>query len=221
MTWRTQEGERVLAGAEADLYRELMGYMTDAIEEEIENEDSNSQWSYGVRMFDRLEPLVRLDLLASVSWSLLRVTETCPSLTAINECVIGAAFRLLDQCVMMEIDSEIDGIDNESGVGTSTWRHGILAVFKEIGDVEDLPDVGCLDPSEWEILTETLSGRILWDEDFDDADLYLDQTPEKAYFLKNFMSIDAEYFRAVPPSPRESDLPRLRLVLRELYEARP
>jgi hypothetical protein len=212
MTWRTQEGVRVLAGAEAGLYREMMGMMSDLIVTEIEG--NGPAPSTGVALFDRLDPLVRLSLLAEVSWALLRETDSPPALRAVNEAVIGALFRQLDDSIQLELDC---GDDHDPG-GSAFWRSLILAAFHELGDTDELPDLQCPDPEEWDILIEVLTDRILWDWDFDDEELYLDKSPEHVEYLKNVMAIDPEYFTAIPPDPKPSDFSQLRSTLNELYD---
>lgn len=211
MTWRTQIGERVLTGAEAALFREAIGTAVDMVDEELSG--LNEQWEFGVPVFDTLEPSVRLALLAQVGHALLRETDECPPLTAVNEGAIGALFQHIEQSVLFEIDCEQDFEDGFS------WRRQILAVFREDDDTEDLPSVRCADKGEWEILLQTLCDRILWDEDFLDASLYLDKSPEQSRFLKRFMTIDDDYFTAVPPDPRDADLPGIRLAIAELVRA--
>ena len=167
-------------------------------------------WEFGILLFDRLEPSVRLALMAEVGWALLRDTESPPPLTAINESVIGVLFCDMELCIEIEIDSE-DEVDQPY-----FWRNRVLAVYREIGEADDLPNSECTDNSEWSILVEALSDRILWDNDFNDGDEYLDMPPEESRYMKYVMGIADDYFRAVPPDPIESDLPRIRAMVDDL-----
>ena len=211
MTWRTQIGERVLEGHEAILIREAIATMWEMFEEDLDNDEP---WKFGVPIFDRLEILVKLALLAEVGWALLRSTEKYPPLTAVNESVVGAIFEHIDQSVRYEIDNHEFLSDD-----CFCWRKLVLNVFREMGDTDDLPDEKCLDVEEWDILHQVLSERILWDEDFNDEALYVDQPVDHASFLKDFMTIDDEYFTATPPNPQDSDLSRIRKRLAELTQA--
>lgn len=211
MTWRTEIGERVIEGHEAVLIREAIAAMKDMFEEELD--DDIDPWKFGVPVFDRLETLVKLALLAEVGWALLRSTERCPPLTAVNESAVGAIFGHIEQSVQYEIDCH-DSMTEES----FSWRRLILNVFHQIEDTDELPDALCLDPSEWDILQQVLADRILWDDDFNDEALYVDQPADHGKFLKDFMTIDDDYFTAPPPNPRESDLPRILKILNELTQ---
>jgi len=93
MTWRTDIGDRTLTGAEAEIVRQSLAHMAEMIEAEIEG--YADRWTYRTVLFDRLDPSARLALLADVGWALLRETETCPKLTAINESAIAASYRNL------------------------------------------------------------------------------------------------------------------------------
>lgn len=209
MTWRTQIGERTLKGAEANLIREALATMVDMVEEEIRG--YADQWEFDVPLFDQLPPTARLAILAQVGWALLRETETYPPLTAINEATVAAIFERIKELIQFEVDSEGEMED------PFNWRRDVLAVYQEIGD-DDLPSVECRDMEEWDLLVQVLSDRILWDEDFNDAVLYVDKPPEHAQFLKEAMMIDDDYFTAVPPDPREADLPRIREIIRDLLQ---
>ena len=210
MTWRTQNGVRILQGAEAALIRVAVEYVSGMVEEGIDGHTKPRD--FRVSLFDRLEPPAQLALLAEVGWALLRDTDSCPPLTAINEAVIGVLFCEIEQCVVEEIDAE-DCLNEP----LRFWRNRILAVYQETGDVDELPSADCTDQSEWSLLIEGLSDRILWDDDFNDADEYLDMPPEKGQYIKQFMGIADDYFRAVPPDPKESELPQIRATLADLY----
>lgn len=208
MTWRTQLGERTVKGAEAALVREAIAHMTDIVEEEIAG--YADPWDFGVVLFDRLEPPAKLALLAEVGRALLQETDTCPKLTAINEAAVAAIFRDIEQLIQFEIDSRNDMEE------PFFWRTRVLAIFHEDGDTADLPESHCTAWSEWDILMEVLSERILWEDDFDDADRFLDTPPGQAAFMRRMMAIVDNYYRAVPSDPWDSDLARIRATLAEL-----
>lgn len=208
MTWRTQRGERTLTGAEAILIRATIAYVVDIIEDDISV--SEDQWDFGVSVFDRLESPSRLAMLAEVSWPLLRDTDSCPPLTELNEATIAALFRAIEQQIEYEIDCE-DDMETPF-----YWRRLLLDVFIEDGGESELPDVGCRDCKEWGLLVETLSDWILWDNDFESGEYFLDTPPEHAETMRSVFGIDDEYYRAIPPDPKECDLPAIRATLRQL-----
>ena len=211
MTWHTQLGERTLKGAEAALIFRTIGHVADMVEQEIAGD--SDPWEFGIPVFDEMQPTAKLALLADVGWALLRPTETCPKLTSINEAVVAALFSNIEQCLHMEIDWSKEEDDDE----LLAWRKLVLAVFHEDGDTMDLPEPDCDDVVEWELLAETLSQRILWDDDFNEAEQFLDASPDEATRLRSIFGIDNDYYAAVPPDPRDSDLPGIRAMLGELY----
>jgi len=208
MTWHTQLGRRVLKGAEAALIREAIAHLGDMIEEEIASDAF--AWELGVVLFDRLEPPARLALLAEVGWALLRETAACPRLTAVNESAVAAIFSDIGHMIQFEIDSH-DDMDTPY-----FWRSSVLAAVREDEETGDLPEPACTDWNEWDLLLIILSDRILWDEDFQAADCFLDAPPDQAALMRDLMTIDDDYYRAVPPDPCDSDLERIRATLVEL-----
>lgn len=207
MTWHTPMGERTLLGAEAALYREALASVADMVDEDIQYDED--PWEFGVSLFDQLKPLAKLALLAEVGWALFRDTESCPILTALNEATIAVLFRHIEQSIQDEI------LNQDVSEDPLFWRTRVLAIFHEEDDTEGLPMPGSEDWGEWSILTETLYDRILWDADFDDADRFLDASPDQAGFVRYILTIDDEYYRAIPPDPQDSDLPQIRATIRE------
>ena len=215
MTWRTQIGERTIAGKEAALIREAIGTMKDQFDEELDG--YSDPWEFGVPLFDELEPLVRLALLRDVGWALLRQTECCPPLTAINEATVAAIFAHIGQSLECEIDLEKDVNDLDGDA--FFWRRLILNVFHELNDNDHLPSLHSGDMEDWDIPLLVLSERILWDQDFNDAAIYLDLPPEQADFVKRQLTIHPDYFSAAPPNPKETDLSRIRDALNEICQS--
>ena len=97
----------------------------------------------------------------------------------------------------------------------------VLAVRRQ-SDAEDLPDEDCEDEEEWSFQIEELSYLILWDHDFEDEDLYLDNPPEEAWVLKGFMDIDDDYFLDIPDDLKlkeiETTLAKLKALCRSVCE---
>ena len=142
MTWHTQRGDRTLTGAEAVLIRETPAYVIDVVEEDITA--SADPWEFGVTAFDRLEPPVRLAMLAEVGWPLLRDTESYPELTALNEATVAVLFNAIEQGLELEIDCH-----NENALEARFgWRRLLLDAISEGNDLSDLPSVDCCEMSE-------------------------------------------------------------------------
>lgn len=210
MTWRTEIGERALTGAEAALFRESLGNAVDMVEAEIAGD--SDPWEFGVPVFDQLAAQAKLALLAEVGWALLQDTDACPKLTAINEAAVAILFANIEHSLHLEVDALKDGYED-----SLFWRPLVLEVFREIGDTIDLPDLDCTDTEDWNLLVDVLSQRILWDDDFNDADRFLDAPPDEADSLRDQFGIDDDYYRAIPPDPSETELPAIRVKLNELY----
>ena len=210
MTWHSQRGDRTLTGAEAVLIRETLAYVVDMVEEDIT--ESADPWEFGVAAFDRLEPSARLAMLAEVGWALLRDTESYPELTALNEATVAVLFNAIEQGLEFEIDCH-----NENELEARfSWRRVLLDAITEGNDLSDLPSVDCRDMSEWQFIIETLSDWILWDHDFASGEYFLDTPPEQADMMRERFGIDDDYYRAIPPDPKECDLPAIRATLKEL-----
>lgn len=211
MTWHTEIGERTLKGAEATLLRESLGNVVDMVEAEIEGD--SDPWEFGVPVFDQLAAPAKLALLAEVGWALLRDTDACPKLTAINEAAVAILFANIEHSLQFEVDAQKDGFED-----SMFWRPLVLAVYREIGDTTDMPAPDCTDTKDWELLVDVLSQRVLWDDDFNDADRFLDAPPDEADSLRDRFGIDDDYYRAIPPDPSETELPGIRAKLKELYQ---
>ena len=169
--WRTNNGDRILEGAEAELFaKTLFNFI-----EEVNLSDEN-EYEVGVAVFDRLTFGQKISVLTTIVNGLFKSDVPCCKLSAVNEGAIAAVFEHLKNCIIIETD--------EPELGNS-WREEVLTVRKLVGG-EDLPDVTCDDPEEWEIEVDSLADRILWDADYGDEDLYIDKSPEDAQILQDF-----------------------------------
>lgn len=210
MTWRTSQGERILVGPEANLFREAVFSMADITDDAIRNEDD--PWDFGVPVFDRLTSESRLAMLAAVGFALLRETPECPPLTAVNEATIATIFRHIEESIHEEVASEEDTED------PFYWRRLVrLAGAETVADLEP-PAESSSELDEWTFLVESLSDHILWDNDFNTEGIFADAEPESAQANYEGMGIDEDYFLAVPPDPRASNLDQIRKVLRRLEQ---
>ena len=106
MTWHTPRGDRVLAGPEAELFRDALMIITDWIEGDVDQDQAFHE--FGIPAFDSATARGKLALLADVGHALLVETDGCPKLTVVNESAIHAVFVALEQSVEHEIDHEFD-----------------------------------------------------------------------------------------------------------------
>jgi hypothetical protein len=213
--WRTPLGDRVLQGAEAKLFATVVHVMVDEIV--VGMDDENLRMPSGVPAFDSLGWMQQLALLAEVTEALFRPDIPTPEHTSVNESAIAAVFHHLWQNVEFEIDCE--GLADAAAA--ETWRESALAALDEVeglwaaarpetaivlADDETLLTAECDDMDEWSSCLHVLQDAVLWDNDWAFDDEHLDAPPEQAAEACIAMDIDPEYFRAIPPDPRESDL---------------
>lgn len=224
MTWRTQLGERHAIGPEATLIRSAIAFMHDAIEAEIR--DREDSWEYGVPVFDNLEPVAKLSLLADVGEALLNETPL-PPLTAIKEGAVAAIFGAIRQLLELEIDVQTGREVSSDGGDRCFYRTLVLeiansdeaegtAVEEEIDEEEGLPTPEETDMSNWEWLVDAISERILWDEDYLYADELLDAAPEQSRRERRRLGIARDYYLDVPPDPEDTNLELIREKLEKL-----
>jgi hypothetical protein len=223
MTWRTQLGERRAVGQEAELIRDVIGYMHDVVVEEIG--DLADRWHYGVPIFDNLEPVPKLSLLADVGEALLNDTPP-PPLTALNEGTVAAIFCAVRQLIAIEIDDHKDDTIPDDD-RCFFYRTLVLEIATSDDDHRDaggadgtrddsLPTVESTDMSDWECLIEAISDRILWDEDYLYADELLDADPEMARRERKRLGIVRDYCLDMPPDPDDSEVARIRERLHKI-----
>lgn len=184
---------------------------------ELEASDPTDVWIFGVPAFDHLEVRQKLALLCQVAEALLRPDIAPPNLTACHEATVGILYRGIEQCIQMEIDDDADGVN------VKHWRGLMLAALAAIeqadpgaGKSTSLPNQHCPDMEEWEILVGSLEGRVLWDTDWMDEDLFLDIDPDTAAAVKQELDVADDYYTAIAPDPQELEMAAIRARLRKL-----
>jgi hypothetical protein len=180
--WRTELGVRILKGAEARVFAEaLAGLLDEAIMGALDD------YELGVRCFDDLTYGQKISVLAIIGNGLLREDVPPVELTAVVEGAIAAVFKHLTYEIIYDID-EPDC--------PRPWRKWVVAARQEM-DGEDIPPVNCKDIDRWETEVEELADRILWDADYEDAELYIDFPPDKSKELRDCDGIPDKYFIAI------------------------
>ncbi len=243
--WWTPEGERVLRGAEWELFRAGLDMTWDMVEQSMDDPDFCS----GVEAFDRLQPNQKLALLALVGKALKNEGEPRPKLTAHTEATVAAIFRQIADQVVIEIDMAAEPEPDED---VMFWRRLALAAYRETeeqdsseeqdesgpqgvdvrgassasrggeqNDDQDEPwvpppvDSGILD--DWEVLVDCLADRILWaDEDYEMGDAFLDADPSEGRARMDMMGIADDYYTEIAPDPTDEQLKLIRRLLRSL-----
>jgi len=201
--WRTQEGDRVLQGAEAALFREAMGNLWDAIEF---HESINEQYYVDVGPFDHLSVGQKLAMLLQVGEALLDEAVPMPQLTAVNEATVAAVFAQIKINLEVELDAMEGG-----------WRQMIVDALREL-PMDEQPESDDEDLDEWdkwELRILSLSDRILWDTDYE-HDRMLDGPPEQRAAMDLLMGIDDQYHVELAPEPDPRQIKELTSRLRAI-----
>ena len=200
--WWTPDGERILQGAEAGLFREALGMVVDMV-----RDDNESLWQLGAPPFDHLQPNQKLAVLAQVGSALLCQDEPMPKLTAILESAVGAIYEAIRVMVEMEIDQPPEWRLSP------TWRELVLAACRERG-IDELLDPQSDDLDEWEVLVSSLADSVLWDEDWRDGESLLDADPKAGGAVKKLLGIDDDYYVVAPPDPTDDEMEGIWATLR-------
>ncbi|KAG2449850.1 hypothetical protein HYH02_005373 [Chlamydomonas schloesseri] len=191
MTWKTSSGERVLLPKEANLFCSCIATAID-----FADDGESGLLNYGDPLiqapFEQLGKNEKYAVLEDVTRALLLETPSCPKLTAINESAIYYVYRWLAE--------QFDDVDS----GEEVWGAQVIAALQESGAFEEmegeegdedggyLPKMGCLDRDRWENGCEALADRILWDRDFEMADLLGHGTKQG---IMAFATMDSDYFQ--------------------------
>jgi hypothetical protein len=209
--WRTCDGERVLQGAEWELFRVGLDEVWDYVEDSFDDDC----FHFGIAAFDDLQPGQKLALLAQVGQALHDEAVPPPPLTAHAEATIAAVYVHIRQSVELEID-EHDDVDPEEFA--FHWRRLVLSAYRDTSTTGDDPPPGesCDDISEWDLLIDCLSERILWDDDYMTANHFLDAAPEAGHAEMEALGIADDYYVALASDRRDEELEAVRRALREV-----
>jgi hypothetical protein len=216
--WWTSAGERVLRGAEWELFREGLSCLWDDVEV---SEAEDGPGTTGIAVFDQLARAERLALLATVAKGLTDEDESCPDLTAPTEGTVAAIFAHVRCHIDVEIEVQEDAISSGSPamVRSRPLREMVLAAADRVGiDCGSLgADSGSDALTEWSDLIDELRDRILWDDrDYLAGDTFLDLDPAVADALKEQLGIEKDYFSAAPIEPTPAGLEEIRATLRRI-----
>jgi hypothetical protein len=205
-------GERVLQGAEWELFREGLVEVWDLTEDSFHE---GNLFASGIDAFDDLQPAQKLALLALVGKALKDKATPAPELTAHTEGTVAAVFVYIRESIQVEIDRQLDP---KMAQHATFWRALILAAFREVNDQweEPLPEPGCDELGEWDLLLECLSNHIFWDADYAMGRDFLDTDPDVSRAKMQELGIAEDYYRAIAPDPTEEQLAKIRRTLREI-----
>jgi hypothetical protein len=216
--WWTSAGERVLRGAEWELFREGLSCLWDEVEVA---EEEDGPGTTGIAVFDDLPKAERLALLATVAKGLTDEDEPCPDLTALTEGAVAAIFAHMRHHIEVEIElqEETMASGRPRRVRSRTLRKMVLAAADQVGiDRGPLRARSGNDAlEEWSELIDDLRERILWDDcDYLAGDAFLDLDPAVGDALKEQLGIEDNYYSAAPVEPTTSGLEEIRASLRRI-----
>jgi hypothetical protein len=209
--WNTSEGIRTLEGAEARLFREVLGCLVDECRMSEEYQDD---YPLGIEAFDALSYGQKLAMLEIVGHGLLVKSVEPPELTAVSEGAVGAVYQHLRGCVQFELDT----------ADCDFWRPLIRAALLDIQKNEpfesQIPPAKCRDFDKWDFWIDLLEERIVWDYDWDGDMVGMDRSPEQITQLKQMLDIPEDYYVAVAPDPTPEEIPTLLGQLSQLTRQR-
>ncbi len=189
--YRTPKGERILLGAERQLFQESLAMMVDHL--------SVDDCEFGVPVFDELQRSQKLFALYRTARGLLRPDEPPPELTAFIEATVAAVYRhALDMAVQEVEEPEFAGHN-------PSWRKLICEAARQDDDIEEVPPETSNNKNHWELMVECLEGNVLWDADFEAQDR-LDADPDTSRNLKLIMGISENYYTDVAHDPPDNQL---------------
>jgi len=194
--WHTATGDRVLKGAEAQIFA-TSAYIMVRREREGDGTDR-----YGIPVFDALTSSQKIAMLHQVTRALLRPEVPMPELTAILEGTIAAVLQNVYLLLEFVVSAYPDSTIFRSFVAKSCRR---IVKHREPED-RKVPDDFCEDQEAWEFCMELMHDAILWDFDYLDEDLLVDLPPEQGEFAKEGMRIAPEYFQAIAHDPSEQQV---------------
>jgi hypothetical protein len=197
--WHTTRGQRTLSGAEANLVRESLTAMYDALE--TNHLPADEGYNSGIDAFDRLSPEQQLAMLAVVGEALLCHHVLPPPLTALSEATAAAIFGGLQVMVEAELDTEESAVEDVLDPSTfwrSLLREAVVEVNRTSGH---LPEPWSNDWQRWSSLIGLVSGEVLATADWNMEDLVVDSSPEQSAAMKDGLQITDDYFDAIAPDP--------------------
>jgi hypothetical protein len=216
--WWTSAGERVLPGAQWELFREGLSCLWDDVERA---EEEDGPGTTGIGVFDDLSKVERLALLATVAKGLTDEHQPCPDMTALTEGTVAAIFAHILYLIEAEIELEEEAMASgrPQRVRSRTLRKMVLAAADQIG-IECGPlraRSGSGELKEWSDLIDELRDRILWDDrDYLAGDAFLDLDPAMGDALKEQLGIEDDYYSAAPVDPTPAGLKEIRATLRRI-----
>ena len=147
--YHTPHGERILLGAERQLFEESLGMMVDHL--------STGDCEFGVPVFDELQRGQKLFALYRVARALLQPDEPVLELTAFVEAAAATVYRHALDMVVQEVE------EPEFAGHSSSWRKLVCEAARQDDDIEEVPLETSNNKDDWELMMECLEGNVFWD----------------------------------------------------------
>ena len=93
--------------------------------------------------------------------------------------------------------SEICDLLPFSGLTIAIIAERIVETEPEEATKTNIPKPTCTDINAWKLEVEILSDCVFWDTDYEDAQMYIDSSPEKSKELLDWMDIDDDHQTAL------------------------
>ena len=147
-------------------------------------------------------------------------------MSALADATVAAVFIEIRDQIAIEIGLAGDQLEE----GLPSWRQMLLAahqsVFPARADEDHIASTHEMSATsdeleEWESMVEELADVILWDRDFEMADVFLDIDPGVSRHRRRLLGIDDNYFTTVPPDPRPHEVYVLASRTRDIVRAKP
>jgi len=184
--WHAVGGDRVLRGAEAQVFAESL---LDLIELELTEE---GDYRSGIPVFDSLTYPQKIAALHQAARALFYEAAPKPKPTAVLEGAVGAVFENMSRL----LEEEIHGVIR----GDMSLRRLVRRACRDL-EVESAPCASSDNIDEWSFCMQCLHDAVLWDSDYLAENTLADLPPERSMDIKQRMGISDEYFRAVAPDP--------------------
>lgn len=202
--WETTDGCRALTRPEARLFVLAAIRLADDYESYLDAAEDEESPQLGVRLFDQLTVPQQLVLLHRVTKFLLDPEIPAPERSALLDAVVAAVFQYVVAELQSEIYSQEDLLSIEEQ--DTSVRHLISEAYHHTVEALDMsppepffcPDPECCVYDNWELVIESLHGRICDDDDWAMADAFLDLPPEEGRALKEVLGISSDYFTDIP-----------------------
>ncbi len=184
--WHTANGNRVLRGAEAQVFADSL--LDLAQNELVEDGD----YCTGIPAFDALTYSQKITTLNQVAQALFREDVPMPELTAVLEGTVGAVFQALHWLV----EEEAEAVPNRD----KSLRILVSSACRDQGG-EGVPRPSHRGIEDWRFCVDCLHDAILWERDYLGESILTDLPPEHNRALKQNMGVSDGYFLAVAPDP--------------------